>query len=79
MTRVEVKIGGPEQLGLSGPKRVNVIVPVGLTPPDTVAVSVMVPPTGTGGEAWVVRTTRAGATANRSAGSPQPTGVVIGA
>ena len=50
---VEVKIGVPVQVGLAGPNRVKVMVPVGATPPDRVALSEMVPPTCTGAEAVV--------------------------
>jgi len=38
----------------SGPKRLNVMVPVGLLPPARVAVSVTCPPSATDGEAVVV-------------------------
>jgi hypothetical protein len=50
---VEVKAGKPAQLALSGPKRVKVIVPVGLLP-EIVAVSVRATPSGPPGEAVVV-------------------------
>jgi hypothetical protein len=48
---VEVNVGVPLQVGFPGPNRVKMIVPVGLTPPDSVAVSLTVPPTGTDGDA----------------------------
>ncbi|HEX2048139.1 MAG TPA: hypothetical protein VHF27_10260 [Acidimicrobiales bacterium] len=60
-------------------------VPVGAGPPGAgvkVATSVTVEPGLTSEalvEAWVTSVTGWSATANRSAGSPQPTGVVIGA
>ena len=52
-----VKIGAPVQVGLAGPKSVNVTVPVGTGAgagaPVTVAVSVIVPPTVMGvGPGW---------------------------
>jgi len=68
---VEVKIGVPVQVALSGPNRLKVTVPVGLVPPARVAVSLMVPPTTTAGDAVVVRVTSVGAamTATDSLGS----------
>ena len=50
---VLVKIGVPVQVRLSGPYRLNVIVPVGATPPARVAVSEIEPPTVTVPEATV--------------------------
>src|SRR5207237_1109290 len=41
------------QVASPGPYRLNVMTPVGMTPPDRVAVSLMLPPTVTPGEAWV--------------------------
>jgi len=75
----ETNTGGPEQVVLSGPNTLKVMVPVGLTPPLKVALSVITPPTGTAGEATVVMATLASATVNRSVGSLHPKGVVIGA
>ena len=53
-----VKIGAPVHVGLSGPKRVKVTVPVGggagAAPAVTNAVSVMGLPSGAVGVAWVV-------------------------
>jgi hypothetical protein len=43
MVLVEVKAGVPLQLLLFGPKRLNVIVPVGATPFESVATSETVP------------------------------------
>ena len=55
-----VKIGGPEQVASSGPKRVKVTVPLGVGigggPAKTVAVSEMGPPRGAVGVALVVMT-----------------------
>jgi hypothetical protein len=51
-----VKMGGPAQVASLGPKTVNVTVPVGagaLGAPVTEATSVMEPPRGTVGVAWV--------------------------
>ena len=61
---VEVNTGVPVQVASPGPKTLKVMVPVGLTPPERVAVSVMVPPTGhrrrgdghDGRAAWVTTT-----------------------
>jgi hypothetical protein len=50
---VVVNAGAPEHVEPPGPNRVKVMVPVGLRPPLTVAVSVTVPPTTTDGEASV--------------------------
>src|SRR5215831_1475241 len=41
------KVGGPMQVGSLGPKSSNVIAPVGVKPPVTVAVSVIAAPTMT--------------------------------
>ena len=46
---VLVKATGPVQVASSGPKRVKVMVPVGLRPPVRVAVSVTAVPTAAGG------------------------------
>ena len=43
------------------------MLPVGATPPLRVAVSLIVPPTGTDGDALVTSATGAGTTVNRSA------------
>ena len=51
---VAVQIGVPLQLASLGPNSEDVIVPVGLTPPERVAVSVMPLPTETVPEAHVV-------------------------
>jgi hypothetical protein len=50
---VFVKTGAPAHVASLGPYRRTVIVPVGLTAPASVAVSVTVPPTGTAGDANV--------------------------
>ena len=51
---IEVTAGMAEHVGSPGPKRLNVMVPVGLLPPAIVAWSVTEPPTGTDAEAVVV-------------------------
>ena len=69
-----VKAGGPEQTASSGPKTVNVTVPVGegpLADPVTVAVSEIAPPTTAVGVAWVAMVARAWTTTDVSDGSPQ--------
>ena len=43
----------PEQVASFGPKRSKVIDPVGEKPPESVAVSLRLPPTVTGPDAWV--------------------------
>ncbi len=49
------KMKAPEpQVGSSGPDKKNTMMPVGLFPPLTIAVSWMAPPTMTDGEAVVV-------------------------
>lgn len=48
------KIGVPVQLWSAGPKSWNVTVPLGLNPPDTVAVSLIAVPTGPPAEGFVV-------------------------
>ena len=65
----EVKMAAPVQLRLAGPKRVKVIVPVGATPPERVAVSLMAPPAGTVGEAVVTMAGVALVMTTASAGS----------
>ena len=60
------------QVALFGPYAVNVIVPVGLTPPDSVPVSLIVPPAGTVAEATVVIAGAAFVTVTDSPGAPQP-------
>ncbi len=52
---VEVNAAVPEHVASSGPKRLKVMVPVGASPPASVAVSVTDPPTATDGDAAVVR------------------------
>ena len=51
---VEVKTAMPPQVASSGPNNCQVIVPVGITPLESVAVSEMLPPTGVVAEASVV-------------------------
>ncbi len=46
-------MAAPAQFGSAGPYRLNVTLPVGDEPPDTVAVSLMLPPTVTAAEATV--------------------------
>ena len=67
----EVKIGGPEQVELSGPKRLKVMVPVGSEPPARTAVSEMAPPAAANGVARVVIVGPALATVEVSPGSLQ--------
>jgi hypothetical protein len=71
--RCDVDTGFPEHVASSGPKRVNVIVPVGATPPESIAVSVSCPPTGPPGDAVVVSVgvARRGVNRTASAGSAQ--------
>jgi hypothetical protein len=64
-----VKIGAPVHVALSGPNSVKVMVPVGLTPPASVAVSVIVPPCVTSDDAWVVIVGVAAVTTDVSLGS----------
>ena len=70
-----MKIGAPVQVGLFGPKTVNVTVPVGAGagagPPVTVAVSVIEPPTVTVGVAWVAMVATAWLTTEVSLASLQ--------
>ena len=69
-----VKIGAPVQVGLPGPKRVKMTVPVGVgagaTPPVTVAVSVMCLPRGADAVAEVAMATGAWVTTDASLGAP---------
>jgi hypothetical protein len=51
---VDVNIGAPVQVGLAGPNKVKVIVPVGELPPLSIAVSLIVPPRAMLGDAVVV-------------------------
>ena len=69
-----VKIGAPVQVGLSGPKSVNVTVPVGEpTPaaPVTVAVSEIGLPRVADGVAWVAMVAPAWPTTDVSSGALQ--------
>jgi hypothetical protein len=66
---VEVKIAAPLQVALFGPNRVKVIVPAGLTPAESMAVSLTVPPTGTVPDAVVFRVGVALPTTTLSLGS----------
>ena len=69
-----VKIGAPVQVGLPGPNRVKVTVPVGAgaggTSPVTVAESLMGRPRVTGPVAAVMIETEAGLTTDASLGAP---------
>ena len=65
-----VKIGGPVQVGLAGPKRVKVTVPVGAGVPVTVAVSRTGLPMGTGLRAEVTMVTGLWVTTDASLGAP---------
>ena len=68
---MEVNTGVPEQVALSGPNRVKVIMPVGLNPPASVAVSLIVPPSATEPDASVVIVGTALVTTTDSPGSLQ--------
>ncbi len=68
---VEVKIGVPVQVGLSGPKRLKVMVPVGLKPPERVATSLTGWPNATGGATWVTMAGWSWVTTVVSLGAPQ--------
>jgi hypothetical protein len=59
---VEVKTAVLPQVASSGPNNLKVIVPVGVAPLESVAVSEMLPPTGAVAEACVVIAGLAGAT-----------------
>jgi hypothetical protein len=50
---VELNADSPVHSELSGPNRSNTIVPVGENPPESVAVSLIVPPAVTDPEAFV--------------------------
>ena len=50
---LDVKAGGPVHAASSGPKAAKEMFPVGLTPPASVAVSEIGPPTSTESDAWV--------------------------
>src|ERR1700694_1369400 len=52
---VDVEIAALEHAASLGPNNWNVIVPVGLTPPLTVAVSLIVPPSVVPGDACVLK------------------------
>jgi len=69
---VEVNAGGPEHAASSGPNRSKVTVPVGKNPPPSTAVSPIVPPTGTGGDAMVTSVVSALATFTLSLAAPHP-------
>ena len=70
-----VKTAGPAQVASLGPKTVKVTVPVGVGAgagaPVTVAVSVMEPPKGTVGVAWVTMVATAWMTTDVSLASLQ--------
>jgi hypothetical protein len=70
----DVKAGAPVHAALSGPNRLKVMLPVGVLPPASVAVSVTVPPTTTGCEAVVdiVGVTMAAVTTTDSPSVRQP-------
>ena len=65
-----VKIGAPVHVGLLGPNRVKVTVPVGVGVPVTVAVSRMESPMGTGFRAEVTIVTALWVTTDVSFGAP---------
>ncbi len=69
---VEVKTAVPPQVASSGPNNCQVIVPVGVAPLESVAVSEMLPPTGVVPEACVVIAGLAGATAKYFASLGMP-------
>ena len=50
-----VKAGRLAQVASPGPNRLKMMVPPGLPPPDSIAVSCTEPPTGTDAEAVVAR------------------------
>jgi hypothetical protein len=50
---VEVKTAAAPQVASPGPNNAKVIVPVGVKPLASVAISKMLPPTGVAPEAWV--------------------------
>jgi hypothetical protein len=52
---IELNASAPPQVASFGPKTRKVIVPVALAPPVSVAVSKMLPPSCTDGDAIVVR------------------------
>jgi hypothetical protein len=66
-----VNFGVLSQMLSFGPYNEKVMVPVGLTPPASVAVSKTAPPTATEPEAVVVTVGVTGATVTLSLGSPQ--------
>ena len=68
---VEVKMAAPVHVGLPGPKKVKVMVPVGLTPLERVAVSETDPPAGTDGDGAVTMDGLALATTTLSLAAPQ--------
>jgi hypothetical protein len=65
-----VKAAVPTQVALSGPNRLKVIVPVGLKPPNSVAVSLMVPPRVMGPDACDTIVVTAGLTSTLSFAAP---------
>jgi hypothetical protein len=73
----EVNAGGPAQVVSFGPNNVKVIVPVGFTPPDKVALSVIVPPAATGSDADVATAVFAWETATVSAAQALATGLSL--
>jgi hypothetical protein len=66
---MEEKAGSPLHSVLPGPKTLNVMVPVGETPPASIAVSKMAPPMVTVGDAVVLMVGLANVTTASS--SPQ--------
>jgi hypothetical protein len=65
-------VGVPVQVGLFGPNTVNVIVPVGLKPPDNTPESLTVPPAAVPeAEAVVTIAGAAGPTVTASPDAPQ--------
>jgi hypothetical protein len=68
---VEVKTAAPVQVALSGPNRSKVMVPLGLKPPASVAVSEIGLPRVTGPDAFVTIVGRALLTTTLSLAAPQ--------
>jgi hypothetical protein len=69
---VELATAAPVQVGLFGPNSPNVIVPVGLNPPDRTAESLTGLPAGTEPDAVVTIAGDTGPTAEDSFAAPQP-------
>ena len=67
---VDVKTGAAAQVASFGPYRLNVTVPVGLLPPDTVATSLIDVPTGPPAEAAVAIVGTAGPITTDSFAAP---------